>query len=268
MKSKNVFNGINYYFNDLKKHNALVLIHGNSLDSTIFTKQFEGLKNIPLVAIDLPGHGLSNRANNFESAYCLPGYIDAVKSIIDHLELDNIILAGHSLGGHVAIEAANEMNSVQGMMIFGTPPIGMPPQMDKMFDPNPAMGNLFSPEISEENAKLLAKEFVYNSKELESKYATMISATDGNARENLGASIGKGQFKNEIEIVAKSKMPIAVINGDKDAFVNKKYINELTIGNLWNGQKIWIKDAGHIPQEEKPQEFNSIVMKFYDHVFT
>lgn len=268
MKNKNVFNGITYYFNDVSKDKVLVFIHGNSLNASIFAKQFEGLDSIPLLAIDLPGHGSSMHVSDFENVYCMPGYISAIKLVIEHLKLDTIILAGHSLGGHIAIEASNELSNVRGLMFFGTPPIGIPPQMDKMFDPNPAMGHLFSPEISEENALLLAKEFVYNSKELINSYANMIRSTDGNTRANLGASIAKGHFKNELEIVAQSKIPITILNGEKDAFVNKVYVNELMVGNLWRGEKIWLKDAGHIPQAERPEEFNKIVTEFYNDVFS
>lgn len=261
-----VVNGITVYTKGNIKNNALVFIHGNSLNASTFRKQFDAL-NIPMVAFDLPGHGLSARHNEYEEIYNLPGYISALKNVIEQLGIDQFILAGHSLGGHIAIEAAPELQGIKGLFIFGTPPIGIPPEMDKMFLPNPWMGHLFVKDINEQLALDLTKEFVNNNKELAHEMKRMVIDTDGNARLNLGASIGKGQFKNEKEILNQINIPVGILHGEKEKFVNTDYLNQLQIPKLWNNKIHFVSGSGHCPQMENPEYFNSILSDFYKTVF-
>lgn len=262
-----LINGINIYTRGDVKNRALVFIHGNSLSALTFSKQFELLpNNIPLVAFDLPGHGLSVRYDDYEEVYCIPGYVQALQTVIKSLGLNNFILVGHSLGGHIAIEAAEHLEGLKTLIIFGTPPIGIPPVMDKMFLPNPQMSLLFSNLINPEDALKLTSEFVHKPSNLVSELAEMITATDGNARENLGASIGKGQFGNEKEILKKFKVPVAILRGENETFVNANYLNELDIPNLWKKNIIVIKEAGHILQMENPEQFNSVLSELHSHI--
>lgn len=267
MTNKTNLNGINVYTKGHVKNKSIVFIHGNSLNALTFKKQFENLKDIPMVAIDLPGHGLSEHSENFENIYCLPGYISALKKIIEELELQNYILIGHSLGGHIAIEALEVLNDVKGLMVFGTPPIGIPPAMDKMYLPNPLMAHFFSKEISETDANLLSNELVYNNPTIAAELKNYILQTDGNARINLGASIGKGQFKNEIEIVKALKIPIAILHGEKDSLVNLNYIKELYLSGLCKSETITMPNIGHTPQIENSELFNKYVLDFYNSIF-
>lgn len=263
-----IIKGINIYTKGDVKNKAFVFIHGNSLSALTFKKQFEFLPgNIPLVAFDLPGHGLSAKHDSFEDVYCIPGYIRGLQTVIRELELKDFILVGHSLGGHIAIEAAEQVTDLKALVIFGTPPIGMPPEMDKMFLPNPHMGSLFSNKINREDALKLTAEFVHKHNDLVVELAEMVVATDGNARENLGLSIGKGQFGNEKEILKKLDIPVAILHGENETFVNAAYLNELEVPNLWNKEVIIIKEAGHLIQSENHKEFNSVLSELYSQIF-
>lgn len=249
------------YKGDIKK-GAIIFIHGNSLSSKTFEGQLQNL-DFPIVTFDLPGHGLSDKYQDFDKIYCLPGYIEAIKTLIKEFEMSDVILAGHSLGGHIAIEASEELSQVKGFIIFGTPPIGIPPEMEKMFLPNPQTAHLFSKDISEADALTLGTEFVYNNPVLASQLKEMILNTDGNARLNLGASIGKGQFKNEKDFVSKTKLPICIIHGNKETLVNLDYMKELSAPALWNNKIHFLDNVAHVPQMEDSESFNSIVSNFY-----
>lgn len=266
MNPTNTLNGIRIYSKGDFKTKPVIFIHGNSLSAATFKHQFNELK-LPLLAFDLPGHGESTRFENYEKIYSLPGYINALKDIINHLEIKEFILAGHSLGGHIAIESLNTIDGTKGVMIFGTPPIGIPPEMDKMFYPNPVLGNLYTPDITEEEALNLTNEFVHNNKEIASQLAKMVLSTDGNCRSNLGASIGKGEFLNEKEIVENSALPFAILHGENEKLIQWDYINSLQVKNLWSGKKHLISNCGHSPQLEKPQVFNELLNSFYSSIF-
>jgi len=48
-----------------------------------------------------------------------------------------------SLGGHILLEAAKDLPRARGFAIYGTPPVGFPPEMADAFLPNPAMARDF-----------------------------------------------------------------------------------------------------------------------------
>src|SRR6478736_1348378 len=102
----------------------VVLIHGNSSSSRVFSRQLEGPLGqcFRLIAIDLPGHGESDDARN-PSAYSLPGHALAVRAAVDALGIDQAPFVGWSLGGHIALEMAPDLPRARGVVIFGTPPL-------------------------------------------------------------------------------------------------------------------------------------------------
>ena len=47
----------------------------------------------------------------------------------------NVILVGHSLGGHLAIEIAEKIDNLKGLIIIGTPPVKKPMNLEEAFLP-------------------------------------------------------------------------------------------------------------------------------------
>lgn len=68
------------------------------------------------VAMDLPGAGYSDRPHNL--TYDLPSLAEMIPRILDALGLERPILAGHSLGGSVALHAAARFpDRVSGLVL-------------------------------------------------------------------------------------------------------------------------------------------------------
>ncbi|MCP4134066.1 MAG: alpha/beta hydrolase [bacterium] len=65
-------------------------------------------------------------------------------------------------------------------------------------------------------------------------------------------------------------IPIAVLVGEEDAFVNKQYLEDLAssgyIPTLWRNEIIEVKGAGHAIQFERPFKFNRLLKKFVSDV--
>jgi sigma-B regulation protein RsbQ len=86
---------------------ALVFIHGWMCDQTFWDAQVEPFsESATVVTIDLAGHGHSGLNRD---AWALQAFGTDVQAVIEHLELDHVILVGHSMGGPVALEAARLM---------------------------------------------------------------------------------------------------------------------------------------------------------------
>lgn len=252
---------VNYYLQGNASEKTIVFIHGNSLSSKTFTEQFNGIKNIRLLAIDLPGHGMSEKALSADKTYSILGYIDVLKQVLYELQITDFILAGHSLGGHIALEASEELSGLKGLVLFGSPPLGMPPEMDKAFLPNPAIPFLFQEQLSENEINLLCE--ALTDIENKEKIKNEMQIADGNTRSFLAASFAKGQFKNEIELIKYLRVPVAIIQGENDSLISKQYLNELTIPTLWKKEIQIIKNARHCPQMEQANEFNKMISDFY-----
>jgi pimeloyl-ACP methyl ester carboxylesterase len=57
-------------------------------------------------------------------------------------------------------------------------------------------------------------------------------------------------------------MPVAVVNGAEDPFLNLDYLDSLSFKNLWRGQCRRIDGAGHTPFLQKPTVFNEILNEY------
>jgi pimeloyl-ACP methyl ester carboxylesterase len=101
----------------------LVFLHGSADSAQIWRLQLEHFRNEGnrnVFAIDLPGHG--QRPDIFPSEVTVQDYARAVRAIIKHeLQVDQPIIAGHSLGGAIALMMALEYHTeLSGIVLIGT----------------------------------------------------------------------------------------------------------------------------------------------------
>lgn len=104
----------------------LLLLHGVSLSTAIWAPLFARLEGFQLLAVDLPGHGLSDpiryaRGDVREPARRL------IDDIIDALGLDEVQVIGHSLGAMLALwHAAGGSPRISGLVAIGEPAVALP----------------------------------------------------------------------------------------------------------------------------------------------
>jgi pimeloyl-ACP methyl ester carboxylesterase len=97
---------------------TLLLIHGSGVSARYWVNQLRGLgRALRVVAVDLPGHGQSDpppRASVEE-------YGAVVADFLDALGAGPAIVAGHSLGGSIAIAlAARRPDAVRGLVLLSS----------------------------------------------------------------------------------------------------------------------------------------------------
>ncbi|MBK8050481.1 MAG: alpha/beta hydrolase [Anaerolineales bacterium] len=80
----------------------LVLIHGAGGNHLIWPPQIRHLPETAVYAIDLPGHGESSGP----ACASISAYSEVVRDVVDALELPWFVLAGHSMGGAIALDFA------------------------------------------------------------------------------------------------------------------------------------------------------------------
>lgn len=244
---------------------SFLLIHGNSSSSRSFQHVLDsdlGQTN-RMVAMDLPGHGDSDKADDPESVYHMPGYAKIVVEVAQALDMTDAIVVGWSLGGHIALEAVPHMPSAKGFVIFGTPPLAFPPAMESAFLPNPNVNIGFTPELTEDQMLAYATDFFKpDAPDVPEQFLDDIRKSDGMARATVGASIRPDGYTDEVGIVKDMSQPLMVIHGEQEKLINGDYFASVEMPTLWGDKVHMIADAGHAPHWETPDEFVKLLSDF------
>src|SRR3954468_6228707 len=96
-----------------------VLLHGLLLSQKMHRPLARALarEGNRVVTLDLLGHGRSDRPRDM-TAYSMPFFGEQVIALLDHLGLDEAVLAGTSLGANATLEAAAaHPDRVRGMVV-------------------------------------------------------------------------------------------------------------------------------------------------------
>jgi pimeloyl-ACP methyl ester carboxylesterase len=104
----------------------VILLHGVSLSAAAWAPLLTALPGHRLLAVDLPGHGLSDPASY------RPGHVrqqarQLIDDIFDALEIDHAAVVGHSLGGMLALwHAAAGSDRITSLVAIGEPAVALP----------------------------------------------------------------------------------------------------------------------------------------------
>jgi pimeloyl-ACP methyl ester carboxylesterase len=106
---------------------ALVLVHGWSCDRSYWRAQVGPLgRRHRVVTIDLAGHGESGVGR---PSWTMAAFGADVVAVLDGLDLNDVVLVGHSMGGDVIVEAALLLGGrVRGLVWVDTYPTLAEPQ--------------------------------------------------------------------------------------------------------------------------------------------
>ena len=75
-------------------------------------------------------------------------------------------------------------------------------------------------------------------------------------------SVVQGQALDERAIVATSTVPLAVVNGTDDVFIQPGYFDTLSYAALWPKGVVRVDGAGHAPFLQQPRTFNALLAEF------
>jgi len=121
------YNGGKIYYTDTGEGEPVVLLHEYLETSDIwsgFAKKLAG--KFRVICVDLPGHGLSKVYSENHTMEFMAG---AVRVLLENLNIKQVFLAGHSLGGYVAL-AFLEMypGLLKGYCLFHSHPFADRPE--------------------------------------------------------------------------------------------------------------------------------------------
>jgi pimeloyl-ACP methyl ester carboxylesterase len=214
----------------------LVLLHGYRAGADLWLPfTLPGLSTEHrVIAPDLPGFGYSGPLSHYD----LPAYADALRSFLDALNIEQINLLGHSMGGQIAIAlAAAYPDRVNALVLADS--AGMPRVEPRWLVP----------------FKMLADSSLRHWRLYPSLMRLGVRASAG--REGLKllqAAHVHGYLKS-------LTMPVLVIWGSRDRVVPLEH-GALLVRAIPNARLAVVRGAGHMPYYQKPHEFNRIVLSF------
>lgn len=243
----------------------LVMIHGNSSSSAVFKNQIEGEigRKYHIIAPDLPGHGDSSDALDPKRSYSMEGYADAIAEFLGRLNIDRAVVFGWSLGGHIGLEMISRSPGMLGLMITGTPPVA-PGEIGSGFKPSEHMHLAGQQDFTAQDIENYARSTC--GEPFEGFFLDVVGRTDGRARRNMFEGFAAGTGDNQRDIVANAALPIAVVNGADEPFVDLDFVSNVKFRNLWEGRTYRIASSGHAPFWDRPEAFDPYLLRFTDDV--
>jgi pimeloyl-ACP methyl ester carboxylesterase len=208
----------------------IIFLHGNSSSRTAFAAVIAQLQpQSRCVAFDLFGHGSSSLPSDGCS---LPRYVQMLPQVLSALSISACTLVGHSLGGHIAMEALpllREHVRIRALIGISAPPFKLASLRDALRDP--VDGLLFQPDLSLAEVERVALALA-NPRNVSPGEHRLISdriiATSPDARRAIARSIASGELGDEVEICRASPVPRLFIQGSEDGFVAQDYLEKLS----------------------------------------
>lgn len=243
-----------HYVNYGKGSEALILIHGWTMNEDTWRDQFTDLaKRNRVIAIDLPGHGKSDKP---QVTYSMDFFASAVDAVMRDAKVKRAVLVGHSMGTPIARQFYRKYaDKTLGIVIADGPllPFGEKAMMEAMTaslrGPNykDAMGQMFAsmfgPKLTAESKELI------QASRLNTPQYVLVSAWESMADPSIW-----GEDKVNVPVLAiMAKNPFFGLDLEQRYRVVAPNLDF----RLWDG-------VGHFVMMERPKEFNEAVLAFLD----
>lgn len=244
----------------------LLMIHGNSACKEAFGPQFAALRDrYRLIAFDLPGHGVSDNADP-ETAYNVPAYADIAEDLIAALGIKRPLVLGWSLGGYVALElTARAPDAYAGLCLTGTAPLNIVPEdFARGYDASSHLILAGKQYFTATERRAFASSATAPLSDDSAFLHQNINRTDGRTRFYMITRLGIVDWPRQMRMLREGLVPLAILNGSDDPFLDHAYIARLPYGKIWTGTPRDIAQGQHAPFFNDPTAFNTAFIQFAD----
>lgn len=223
----------------------LVFLHGWGVSSEIWRPLYYFFKDeFNIYDLDLPGFGKTP----IEKIMDLKDYADFVYRYLKDNKIEQPIIIGHSFGGTVAVKLALlYSDGISKLILVDASAIRQPRRKIILLKKT---ADILKPLLSEKLRKFILKLLKYNK--------TDYSQIESLELKETFKKIINEDLKPDLYLI---KSPTLVIWGEKDKItpINEgKIISE----NIPDAKLSIIKNTGHFPFLEKPEEFIKLIKEF------
>jgi len=253
--------GIPIHISDSKKgENTLLLLHGY-LETLYVWDDFivPLVKDLRIISIDLPGHGLSGsdkQKNSIEFS------ASVVKEVLDICKVEKAFIMGHSMGGYIAIEAVKQYpDTFKGLILMHSGPHSDTEEKKADRDREIALvrNSKLHSIVKMGIPKMFAPE---NLRRLDEKIKEIIELTETHDPEGIVASLeGLKTRLDNMEFLKVYDSPLLIFFGKFDYYIPLEKAN-LLIEYLPKAEYLFLDHSGHNGFLEEPEIVQKRVMEF------
>lgn len=249
--------GLRTYYESQGKGRPLILVHGAGGTSAYWFNQLSELsRKLEVVAIDLPGHGKSAR---FKAKPTIELYAEHVSNFMNQLNLADVVILGHSMGGLVVQQIALDHPKILKKLIIV--------DSSAKFAVRHSLANSLRGGADFNPIEFVSMFFSPKTLEKQDILSLMQQMTQGMSADSFDPSVladdfeltGKMDLRRRLKDIA---IPTLIVHGADDIvpLTSAQYLHENIKGSLLE----IVPEAGHLVMIEKPGEFNEIILRFIE----
>ncbi len=235
---------------------VLVLVHGYLGGSAQWQDQLAGFRSShDVIAPDLPGFGQSS---DLPGPSRIADFADAVMACLSELGVERFTLLGHSMGGMIVQEiAARHGNRLDGLVLYGTGPLGLMPDR---FEPiETSMARLDDEGVAATADRISATWFVGGEEARGYPLTRDIARmADPLAARNALFAMRDWDGRGALQSL---RVPCRIIWGDRDRSYRWPQVSHLWT-HIPHAELAVIPGASHAAHLEKPMIFQSMLADF------
>ncbi|XXM70526.1 alpha/beta fold hydrolase [Lysinibacillus sphaericus] len=260
-------NGANIYY-EYHQHptasETFVLLHGflsSSFSFRCLTPLLKETYNV--ISIDLPPFGRSDKSNRF--IYSYDNLANTVISLLDHLDVRNIHLTGHSMGGQIALNVMKKEPSLvdKGILLCSSgylKKMKWPVMMASRF---PFFHLYVKLWLTRSGIRRNLENVVHNLDLIDDEmmFGYMKPFLEDDIFKALTRMIRDREGDLSIRDLKKIDTPCLLVWGEHDRVVPLTTGHRLA-ADLPQSKLVVLKDTGHLVPEEKPEEVLGHILEF------
>ena len=243
----------------------LIFLHGYGANTFTWKHQLDvfAKQGYHTWAVDLLGFGFSDKPAKIK--YSIDLFQRQILDFMDAHQIQKAHLIGNSMGGGLALSiAVSAPKRVSSLVVID--PLAYPIDLPFPYSLGKTLGKITLPFFSRKLVFRTLKQIVYNPERISSEQIdaywqpyemkggreaaiNVLQAFDKKILEQLSLSYGA------------IDTPVLILWGDRDRWIPVDHLNRLA-DQIPGAKKQLISACGHIPQEEKPEEVNQLLLKF------
>lgn len=245
---------------DYEEHGSglpVVFVHGFPLDRTIWSPLVPLLKDhARLILPDLRGFGKTAMPED-EEPYSMRVLADDLLAFADRLELDKMVLVGHSMGGYISLAFAQ----AYPQRLAG---LGLVSSQAAADTPEKRQGRMKTADAVRRKGVARALDGMAQKLTTRPELVEPIAAliNQQNPAAVMAALKGMAERADSTEKLANISVPAVVISGMQDATIPLERSQEMNqlLGWSW---LVEIPEGGHMPMMEYPELVADALHRFF-----
>jgi pimeloyl-ACP methyl ester carboxylesterase len=236
---------------------TLVFVHCWNCDRSYWSNQVDIFaENYRVVTVDLGGHGQSGTGRE---DWTMASFGADVAAVLEKLDLSDVVIIGHSMGGPVAIEAAR-LQPERVVGIVGVDNFqNLASQLKK--EQVDAFMSQVEPDYVAATVKFVESMFP---EDADSTLVARIAADMSAAPPEVGISALRNVLGYDyLDAVTKVRVPIRAISSDR--YPTEVAGNKAAAASF---ELMLIEGTGHFPHLENPVEFNRRLIATLEELYT